>query len=1009
MGGDTTTGTESSTSPSGQGQQQQQQQRDPQKKPPLSCTSCRTRKLKCDKQDPCHNCLRTGSECVFPARKRIQRPRKTKNTELLRRLNRLESIVGKVGLADLDEADAPDGVVTQKATTDAVAEAEGSQQQLYPAIAVQPNPRDDGLSSVKDVTEAPHDPTASRYLSGEFWSSLCDEVGGLRQALEQSTDSEEDTGGEVEVVSPESVIGSGGGGGGGRMSVSVTSPGMLLGTLAMNNVRPIEHPSPDHIRYLASAFFRNVDMHLKILHRPTILNALYNLADYPETASDLSPERESLFFAIYYAAVTSISPLECTHNLRRPRADLSSLFQAGFEQALVRADYLNNTSLETLQALTLYTCCLRSHNGSRASWALLGLPIRLAQALNMHQDGDGTTSRLSPYEAEMRRRLWWQLIVLDIRAAEDRGTNTIIARGSYNTRLPYNIDDAEFGPDTKTPLKDRPGPSDATFSLCAAQSSGLFLYFEHAQGAGPVQSEDDTVRQAQHLESLFVKGADPGHVGSYLASVTVRLIILKMWLVMRYPLHPRVGKPGSLATGGGRIPATQPPTSASEFLNPRVSSQSQSQLQETSSAHPPTSTSSSISPGQRLAAAVVSGESTLRTALSIIELHEFMQTGPYSDRFRWWTDTYVQWHPLAVALAELCTQTRGEAVERAWQIVDDVFPRWSGTIADTKRGSLWRPLRKLYKKAKAAREATLAAKGKTAGEVARQSQAQAQVPVSASWGPSASTSSLASTLVSTTCTSSHVSSSLEPHGGGSSSNSSSKVYTIYGPGSETFIKDTAMRDVSPGSGSGNGSGSGIMRPRLITDMIISESAAHSHPRDLPPAYNSNNNTRSTTNTNTTTTTTTTIRTINPETDSIFAPKGVSHVETAPPPNSNPNFNLSLNFDPMANDMANSLAQSWFAWPDLNFDIVGSIGGGNTAAAAATGGGGGGGGGGIMPTQTAIMDGAGTGAAAAQHGLALNDPALLDESRMDWTTWDEFVLDTYADSTPKSGSGASEAS
>ncbi|KAI1202742.1 fungal-specific transcription factor domain-containing protein [Nemania serpens] len=591
---------------------------EPQKKPPLSCTSCRARKLKCDKQDPCHHCVRSKVECVFPVRRRIQRPRKSKNSELLQRLDRLETIVGKVGLANLEALEAQ---------VEAVG-ARGTELELQQPVEADSRPQGDHAAYVsQDARPLPQDNTASRYMSGEFWSSLCNEVEGLRQALEQTTDSDdEEDGGEG--TTPESV-------GGGSGTSITTPPAMLLGTPQTANLHAVEHPSPNDIRYLASVYFRNVDMHLKILHRPTVLGALNHLADHPDTASDLSPELTALFFAIYYAAVTSQTSTECAHALGRPRTDLAVLFQAGVEQALARADYLNNTSLETLQALTLYICCLRSHNGSRASWALLGLLIRLAQALNIHQDGDGSTSRFSPFEAELRRRLWWQLIVLDIRAAEDRGTNTIIGHGSYDTRLPYNIDDVEFGPDTTAPLHDRPGPSDTTFSLFTAQSSGIFL--RTPQG---VESEEETVRRTRHLELQYLKGADPSHVGSYLASIIVRLIILKMWLVMRYPLHPHDRKPRA----GGQEKAS---SSLSSTLIPGTTGLPISNT----CTHPP---SIETAPTH-----------TLRIAISIMQLSDFLETGPYSDRIRWWCETYVQWHPLAVSLAELCTLTQGAVVDRA--------------------------------------------------------------------------------------------------------------------------------------------------------------------------------------------------------------------------------------------------------------------------------------------------------------------------------------------------------
>ncbi|KAI0548424.1 fungal-specific transcription factor domain-containing protein [Xylaria curta] len=860
----------------------------PQKKPPLSCTSCRARKLKCDRQDPCRHCVRSGSECVFPARKRIQRPRKTKNAELLQRLNRLESIVGRVGLANLEELEARVGGEIAAADADAPppTAVEGSSFGLHHATEVgdsEPHDYDHhGSCGIKNVGP-PQDSTGSRYLSGEFWSSLCDEVGGLRQALEQSTDSDDED--EIEGSTPESFGGSGSGG-----SI-LTSPGMLLGTQQRNSLHTIEHPSPDHIQYLASVYFRNVDMHLKILHRPTILKAFAALAADPETASDLSPESTALFFAIYYASITSLTTAECVRTLGRPRADLATLYQAGLEQALIRADYLNNTSLETLQALTLYTCCLRSHNGSRASWALLGLPIRLAQALNIHQDGDGTHSRLTPFEAEQRRRLWWQLIVLDIRAAEDRGTSTIIARGSYDTRLPHNIDDVEFGPDTTTPLHDRPGPSDTTFGLFTAQSSGIFLWSEYArQNIG----EEQTWRRARHLEEQFVKGADPEHVGSYLASVTVRLIILKMWLVMRYPLHPRGVMPGKgktlLPVGAGEVPIPEEPA-------------------------PPSSTTI-----PRRAAPIVSRQATLRTAVSIMELSEFSETGPYSDRFRWWAETYVQWHPLAVTLAELCTQTEGDVVEHAWRVVEDVFPRWSDRIADAKRGSLWRPIRKLYKKAKAARATALST---SSGKSQSQSQSQTQ-QAQTSWGSSAPAEAQLSAAV------------------------------------DYMAIDPSLSAESE-----------RIRPRLITDMILSESSSHTLSSDSPMPY------------------TKLASTATPIPDPTSAIRNQRHQEflrsknlkrsTETPDMPPPPFDMGV--DDILGDSGQSITQAYLAWPDMNFDMPPSF-----------------------PAETPASALAGAGA-----GPMLTDPALLDPTMMNWSTWDEFVLDTYADSTPKSGSGASEGS
>ncbi|KAI1375319.1 fungal-specific transcription factor domain-containing protein [Hypoxylon crocopeplum] len=678
----------------------------PQQQPkPLSCTSCRARKLKCSREHPCQHCTRSGAECVFPTRKRIRKPRKNKNSELLQRLSRLESIVGKVGIGDLGGGGAGGAGGSTSAALDLLtANLSMSPSSSRPTLEGSQG-RAVGGETREDWQRPLLESKASQYLSGEFWSSLCGEVEGLRQALEQSTDSDDD---ELQGATPDSAMNDNS-----PSTVSAMSPGMLLGSASLITYEAIQHPSPEHICYLSTIFFQNVDMILKILHRPTIYTTLHALQEAPESArSQLTPEREALLFSIYHAAVASLSPQACVANLGQRREDLIRSYAAAVEHLLVRADYLSSTSLETLQALTLYVACLRSTSGSRAPWALLSLPIRLAQALSLHREA--ANAHLPPYDAEMRRRLWWQLIVLDIRASEDRGTTTIVARDSYDTALPLNLDDADFGPSTSGPLVEKQGPTDMTFSLCTAQSSGIFLYVEHAQGRAsssgdsggggggggigsearlappPPQTVEETVRHAQSLEAQFVTGADPNHAASYLASVTVRLIILKLWLMMQYPLHPRQRRQSprsppmpSFPWSSSSLPATSNTPGDSQLPPPPPQSQGGG--------------SSSIFPH----------EATLRTAVSIMELNEYLRGGRWGERMRWWADTYVQWHPLAVALAELCapTTTRGELAERAWRTVEDVYPRWSEVIADTKSGTLWRPIRKLYKKAKAARAA----------------------------------------------------------------------------------------------------------------------------------------------------------------------------------------------------------------------------------------------------------------------------------------------------------------
>ena len=77
-------------------------------------------------------------------------------------------------------------------------------------------------------------------------------------------------------------------------------------------------------------------------------------------------------------------------------------------------------------------------------------------------------------------------------------------------------------------------------------------------------------------------------------------------------------------------------------------------------------------------------------------------------RWGWLFKSYSQWHALAFLLSELCHRTKGPTVLRAWRAVDAVIRVWGARVPTHKRDQLWRPLRKLMAKARAARDRELA-------------------------------------------------------------------------------------------------------------------------------------------------------------------------------------------------------------------------------------------------------------------------------------------------------------
>lgn len=93
--------------------------------------------------------------------------------------------------------------------------------------------------------------------------------------------------------------------------------------------------------------------------------------------------------------------------------------------------------------------------------------------MGLHRDGE--TLGLSPFECEMRRRLWWQIVVLDSKYALFSGlTHSMLPRNS-DTQLPRNVNDADFFPSGTEPIRDRDGPTEMIFCLLTYKSARFLV------------------------------------------------------------------------------------------------------------------------------------------------------------------------------------------------------------------------------------------------------------------------------------------------------------------------------------------------------------------------------------------------------------------------------------------------------------------------------------------------------------------------------------------------------
>lgn len=113
------------------------------------------------------------------------------------------------------------------------------------------------------------------------------------------------------------------------------------------------HPPPGQLTALFFCYEKNVDPMVRILHIPSlrklVLSASANIDAIPS-----GNYVEALLFAMYYAAITSLTQEECLHQFHDGRNSLLARYRSGTESALSNADLLSTKEIGTLQALVIF-------------------------------------------------------------------------------------------------------------------------------------------------------------------------------------------------------------------------------------------------------------------------------------------------------------------------------------------------------------------------------------------------------------------------------------------------------------------------------------------------------------------------------------------------------------------------------------------------------------------------------------------------------------------------------
>ncbi|EOO02414.1 putative c6 transcription protein [Phaeoacremonium minimum UCRPA7] len=439
-----------------------------------ACWTCRKRKIKCAKIQPCRNCTIAGIACSYPPQVRtVRRPKKATSrsvsndksgADIFDRVGRLEALLNdRPQFPQMDGVG--DGVFDpQKFPYEQLQDQAGGTHGMTPTSASgQPHP---SPSSTNASASHQEDTDEDQDEDDEYWKKL-----------------EEECAGKVFLKTPTSV--------GGTMASSFhvssfdkpkpeSSPNGFPLNLSPTTLRaPLL--SVTQRRVCLHRYLENVDPILKILHKPALEN-LMSMSD--RNTPMLCASARVLIQAVCLLSITSMSEEEVLVNFENDKQWMLEKCAASTEQALVEANFLVADDLRTLQALLLFLYYLRYKGDPRLN-ALSGATISLASQMKLNRDG--TALGLSRLEVELRRRLWWQLVNLVDHPDNSTLGCSPLSGIAADTELPSNINDFELERQD-APLGEKHGGF-TDFSFCLMQ-------YEITRAFNQIKSESSAHRDA---------------------------------------------------------------------------------------------------------------------------------------------------------------------------------------------------------------------------------------------------------------------------------------------------------------------------------------------------------------------------------------------------------------------------------------------------------------------------------------------------------------------------------
>lgn len=475
----------------------------------LSCVQCQHRKIKCDRESPCANCIRSRLHCTAASNVRGRGGRRRRNDRIfLERIRHYESLLRRhnIGFEPFKEetASVPH---SQNQQNTPIGNVVNSDQPLSPS----PSTHSESISGARNLWRAMNQrPSAQAY---EEYSSDSDKDDIVRETDIQDAWQE--------------------------MTVNDS---LLFGVRdSFVNIISL-HPSQTDTFKLWQLFMENVNPMLQAVHAPTLQK---RIIDATSNLSAADPDLIALMFSVYCMAILCMPKEQCLSTFGTSQEYLLIRYQFGCQQALLEANFHRTTNIDCLAALYLYLLSLKTEAHSASLCHMIAVAVRLAQRMGLHNETLNSSPKYSPFEAELRRRLWWCIVLYDYRMCEITHLQLSGMDPTWDCKVPMNVNDNDLRPEMKEAPLAREGVTDATAAVIRAEMADFLrhtsFYLEFVNPAfktlvTPAARPfgDDVSALSTAIESKYLRHCNPETPVQFLTFWSTRVALAKMGMQKHY-------------------------------------------------------------------------------------------------------------------------------------------------------------------------------------------------------------------------------------------------------------------------------------------------------------------------------------------------------------------------------------------------------------------------------------------------------------------------------------------